>query len=42
VDLSVGTRAPDTVLLAAEEREVRLSDLCADRPAVLVFLRHFG
>ncbi|HEX6460263.1 MAG TPA: peroxiredoxin-like family protein [Thermoleophilaceae bacterium] len=32
----------DVVLSDTEGREVRLGDLWSDRPAVLVFLRHFG
>jgi hypothetical protein len=30
------------VLLGADEREVKLPQLCASGPALLVFLRHFG
>ncbi len=43
------TRAPgdaralgDLVVRDVEDREVRLRELWRDRPAVLVFLRHYG
>jgi hypothetical protein len=43
------TRAPrdaaelgDVVVRDLEDREVRLGELWRDRPAVLVFLRHYG
>ena len=32
----------DVVLEDSEGRETRLGDLWRDRPAVLVFLRHYG
>jgi hypothetical protein len=32
----------DVVLPDADEKEVRLGDLWAERPAVLVWLRHYG
>ncbi len=40
--LRVGDRLPDGVLYGGGDRKIRLSDLHADGPAVLVFLRHFG
>jgi len=42
VELAIGERAPDAVLLGEGEREVRLSELWSEGPLVLVFLRHFG
>ena len=30
------------VLRGADDREVRLGDLWRDRPAVLVWIRHYG
>jgi len=42
VDLAIGERAPDVVLLGEGDREVRLSGLWDEGPLVLVFLRHFG
>ncbi len=33
---------PDLKVLDAGGREVALTDLCAERAAVLCFLRHFG
>jgi peroxiredoxin len=38
----VGDPAPDALLIALERREVRLSSLWQERPAVVVFLRYFG
>jgi peroxiredoxin len=38
----VGDRAPDALLADIDGREVRLSSLWGERPAVLVFLRYFG
>lgn len=32
----------DVVLVDSDEREVRLGDLWRERPAVLVWLRHYG
>ena len=32
----------DVVLQDADERDVRLGELWAERPAVVVFLRHYG
>jgi hypothetical protein len=32
----------DVVVRDLEDREVRLRELWRDRPAVLVFLRHYG
>jgi negative regulator of genetic competence, sporulation and motility len=32
----------EVVVRDIEDREVKLADLWRDRPAVLVFLRHFG
>jgi hypothetical protein len=40
--VEVGDPAPDPVVLDAGGGEVRLSATWASRPAVLVFLRHFG
>jgi hypothetical protein len=42
VSLEVGQPAPDAVLLAEGDREVRLSSLWREAPLALVFLRHFG
>ena len=42
MELSVGVQATDAVLLGDEEREVRLSELWANAPLMLLFLRHFG
>jgi hypothetical protein len=36
------TRLADLTLLDADERPVRLGALWADRPVVLVWIRHFG
>ena len=38
----VGDLAPDALLTDLERREVRLSSLWKERPAVVVFLRYFG
>ena len=38
----VGDRAPDALLVDLERREVRLSSLWEERPAVVVFLRYCG
>ena len=38
----VGDPAPDALLTDLERREVRLSSLWKERPAVVVFLRYFG
>jgi len=38
----VGRRVPDAVLQGDADRDVRLSELWRDGPAVLLFLRHFG
>jgi peroxiredoxin len=38
----VGDPAPDALLIDLERREVRLSSLWQERPAVVVFLRYFG
>ncbi len=32
----------DIVLVDSDEREVRLGSLWSERPAVLVWLRHYG
>jgi hypothetical protein len=32
----------DAIVKDTEDRDVRLGDLFRDRPAVLVFLRHYG
>jgi len=40
--LEVGCPVPDAALLEAGDREVRLSELWRNGPAVLLFLRHFG
>jgi hypothetical protein len=42
VEFEVGSQVPDAVLLGESEREMSLAELCADGPAVLFFLRHFG
>jgi peroxiredoxin len=39
---AVGDAAPDAILREAGGEEVRLSSFWADRPAVTVFLRHWG
>jgi len=39
---SVGTRAPDFTLTDQHGSEVRLADVVATGPVVLVFLRGFG
>ena len=36
------TPIADLVLRDPDDRDVRLGDLWAEHPAVLVFLRHFG
>lgn len=38
----VGDPAPDALLVDLEHREIRLSRLWNERPAVVVFLRYFG
>jgi peroxiredoxin len=38
----VGDLAPDALLMDPEGRDVTLSSLWTDRPAVIVFLRYFG
>jgi peroxiredoxin len=38
----VGDPAPDALLIDLERREVRLSSIWQERPAVVVFLRYFG
>jgi peroxiredoxin len=38
----VGDLAPDALLIDLERREVLLSGLWSERPAVVVFLRYFG
>ena len=38
----VGDPAPDALLVDLEHRDVRLSRLWSERPAVVVFLRYFG
>jgi len=40
--IEVGRPVPDAVLLEDGDREVRLSELWRNGPAVLLFLRHFG
>jgi len=42
MEFRIGSRAPDALLLADDEREVRLAELSYAGPVVLVFLRHFG
>ncbi len=37
-----GDAAPDLALTDDEGQRVRLSDLWANRPLVLLFVRHFG
>lgn len=41
-EVEVGDPAPDASVLDASGTEVRLSAFWGDRPAVLVFLRHYG
>jgi hypothetical protein len=38
----VGDAAPDVIVTEPSGREVGLSSFWRERPAVLVFLRHFG
>jgi peroxiredoxin len=38
----VGDPAPDAVLRDAGGEEIRLASFWSDRPAVAVFLRHWG
>lgn len=33
---------PDLTILDTEGREVNLRDIAADRPLILVYVRHFG
>jgi hypothetical protein len=40
--VEVGDRAPDAVVLDGAGGKVPLSSRWSERPAVLVFLRHFG
>jgi peroxiredoxin len=40
--VEVGDRAPDPVVFDPDGREVALSSCWRHRPAVLVFLRHYG
>lgn len=40
--LTTGDQAPDVEILTAEGTAVRTSQLWADGPVVLAFLRHFG
>jgi hypothetical protein len=42
VGQTLNSRLAEIVLPDAEGREVRLGSLWAERPAVLVFLRHYG
>jgi len=37
-----GDPAPDVIVMDGEGSSVRLSSLWQDRPALLVFLRHYG
>jgi hypothetical protein len=39
---SFSAKLSEIVLPDADERPVRLGSLWADRPAVVVFLRHYG
>ena len=39
---SLSQRLAETVLPDTDGREIRLGSLWIDRPAVLVFLRHYG
>jgi hypothetical protein len=39
---TLSSRLAEIVLPDADGREVRLGSLWAERPAVLVFLRHYG
>ncbi len=41
-DFRVGDRAPDPILVDTDGNEVRLSSWWRDRPALVVFLRHYG
>ncbi|MEX2458322.1 MAG: hypothetical protein WD770_05000 [Actinomycetota bacterium] len=38
----VGSPAPDPVLVEGDGSEVQLSRFWKDRPALVVFLRHWG
>jgi hypothetical protein len=38
----IDPRLADSVVKDTEGRDVRLGDLWRDKPAVLVFVRHFG
>jgi hypothetical protein len=38
----VGDPAPDAVFVRGDGGMTRLSDVWRDRPAILLFLRHFG
>jgi len=40
--ITVGDKAPDASLTNSAGEAVRLSDMWADKPVVVVFLRHFG
>lgn len=42
IGVGVGDAAPDATLRDADGAEVLLSAFWAERPAALVFLRHFG
>ncbi len=42
VALAIGAMAPDLQLRTGDGEPMRLSDLWRDRPALLVFLRHYG
>jgi len=40
--LSIGTAAPESVLLDTKGQEVLLSSVWSEGPTLLTFLRHFG
>jgi hypothetical protein len=40
--IDLGDLAPDVTVLDSGGRDILLSSLWAERPAVLVFLRHYG
>jgi len=41
-EADIGDRAPNVTVLDGSGRRRRLSSFWKDRPAVLVFLRHYG
>jgi hypothetical protein len=40
--IAVGQAAPDAAFVARDGAVVRLSELWREKPAILLFLRHFG